>query len=175
MMIKKLLIEALKIFAITSILWALIKLIQWRPYLGFTVIAVLGFLIIAVGILLNYGKKHTKKNIMNENQQLPSGQSIKQIIDSHKDTDSHKDIDRYKYEEPIIGPVSAEDVLSWVNNFIFAASIFAGIVLLAGDIVSGQGIFIIIGAWISEVIFWLGIKVFIKMSGNIEQINKKLK
>ena len=173
MMIKKLLIEALKIFAITSILWALIKLIRWRPYLGFTVIAILGFLIIVSGILLIYGKKHIHNN---KQSTLDMSQEFKSPMQSYEQKPIEENFkptyQPYQSSEDKLQDIPAEGALGFVNNFVFIASNIAAIVLLSQDILR---IAIIIGAWLSEVIFWLGIKVFIKMSRNIEQINKKLK
>lgn len=163
-MLKKLLIEVLKIFAITSILWLLLKLISWNSTAGFIVVAVLGFLIIAISILLNYGKKH-KQKISNMSQEFKSPMKL---YEQKLSEEGNKPIS-LPSNDKLVSETTAEDALGFLNNFVFIASSIAAVVLLSQDIL---GIAIIIGAWLSEVIFWLGIKVFIKMSRNIEEIKK---
>lgn len=61
-MLKSLLIEILEITIITSLVYGLIKLIGSKPYLGFSIIALICFLGIVLSMLLRRGRKHIKRD-----------------------------------------------------------------------------------------------------------------
>lgn len=57
-----LLVTAFECLIITGVLWALIKLIHWRRYLGITVIAVLCFFILLGWSLISWKKAKNKRD-----------------------------------------------------------------------------------------------------------------
>jgi len=118
-----------------------------------------------MGIEIIDQKKKHKQKISNMSQEFKSPMKL---YEQKLSEEGNKPISPPSNDK-LVSETTAEDALGFINNFVFIASSIAAIVLLSKNIL---GIAVIIGAWLSEVIFWLGIKVFIKISRNIEEIKK---
>ncbi len=186
MMIKKLLIEALKIAIIAWLVLSLIHLININPMLGFSILAIFIFLGIVLDILLRHGRETMKiKSSIQETKNIDSMppnnidnfKSPLQKSGTIKPQQNNLNLPLLQEQNNnsmTIEKTTIEEVLGFLNTMILVINIVAGVILIATETITGPFIVAVIVSWFITFFFWALVKVVIKILKNVEEINNNI-